>query len=186
MQLYGNVDLVKVIGGETLTPPQYGKVFITIKPKVGEVVSNSEKTRILNDLKSFIVGSITPVIRDPKNYTLNLNPFVVYDQNKTRKTPTELKKLITDLLVDFENSDSFKNFGGVYSQSNILSDIQNLDDAITYSNIKVKTCVLVNLEKNNEIETKYDASFFTSVENKLESHCAVTSDFFCTPGVASS
>ena len=115
MQLYGNADLVKVIGGETLTPPQYGKVFITIKPKVGEVVSNSEKTRILNDLKSFIVGSITPVIRDPKNYTLNLNPFVVYDQNKTRKTPTELKKLITDLLVDFENSDSFKNFGGVYS-----------------------------------------------------------------------
>ena len=184
MQLYGNADLVKVVGGETLTPPEYGKVFITIKPKVGEVVSNSEKTRILNDLKSFIVGSITPVIRDPKNYTLNLSPFVVYDRNKTRKTPTELKKLITDLLVDFENSDSFKNFGGVYSQSNILSDIQDIDDAITYSNIKVKTCVLVRLEKNNEIETKYDASFFTAIENKLESHCAVVSDYFCTPGVA--
>ena len=184
MQLYGNADLVKVVGGETLRPPQYGKVFITIKPKVGQVVSSSEKARIVTDLKSFIVGSITPVIRDPRRYTINLTPYIVYDQNKTRKTPTELSKLVTDLIVDFENSDSFKNFGGVYSQSNLLSEIQNLDDAITYSNIKVKACVLINLEQNNEIETKYDGSFFTTVENKLESDCAVSSDFFCTPGIA--
>jgi hypothetical protein len=184
MQLYGNADLVKVVGGETLNPPEYGKVFITIKPKVGEVVSNSEKSRILTDLKSFVVGSITPEIRDPKRYTINLNPFVVYDQNKTRKTPTEFNKLITDLIVDFENSDAFKNFGGVYSQSNILSEIQNLDDSITFSNIKVKTCVVTRLEKNNNIETKYNGSFFTSVESKLDSHCAVTSTFFCSPGIA--
>ena len=36
MQIYGNADLVKVVGGEQLSPPEYGKVFITIKPKVGE------------------------------------------------------------------------------------------------------------------------------------------------------
>ncbi len=184
MQLYGNADLVKVVGGETLKTPEYGKVFITIKPKVGEVISASEKAKIITDLKSYIVGSITPVIRDAKRYTINLSPVIVYDQNKTRKTPTQFSRLITDLIVDFENSDSFKNFGGVYSQSNIISNIQNLDSAITYSNIKVKTCIELTLRKNNEIETKYERSFFGAIENKLDGKYAVVSDFFCSPGIA--
>lgn len=184
MQLYGNADLVKVVGGETLTPPEYGKVYITIKPKVGEVVSSSEKKRIIKELKEYIVGSITPVIRDPKRYRIRLSPYIIYNNKKTRKTPTALQKLVRDLIVDFENSDSFKNFGGIYSQSSLLSDVQNLDSSITFANIKTKLCVQIDLEINNRIETKYEASFFTKINPKINGKYAVISDYFCVPGYA--
>ena len=182
MQLYGNADLVKVVGGETLTPPQYGKVFITIKPKVGEVVSASEKARIITELKSYIVGSITPVIRDPRKYKILLSPYLVYDKNKTRKTVVGLQKLVRDLIVNFENSDKFKNFGGVYSQSSLVSDIQNIDESITFANIKVKLCVEIPLEINNKIETLYKGSFFTKINPKVNGRYSAVSDYFCVPG----
>ena len=35
--LYPNIDSVSAYGGEELDPPQYGKVYITVKPKNGEI-----------------------------------------------------------------------------------------------------------------------------------------------------
>lgn len=182
MQIYGNADLVKVVGGELLNPPEYGKVFITIKPKVGNVVSDTEKDRIVRDLRSFIVGSVTPVIRDPRKYTIRVIPQLTYNKNKTRKSVATLKKLVRDIIVKYETTDLFKNFGGKFSNSSIVADIQNIDNSIISSNVKVRACVKVDLEINNRIETKYDGSFFTSIKSKLESKYAVVSDFFCYPG----
>ena len=182
MQIYGNSDLVKVVGGEQLRPPEYGKVFITIKPKVGSVVSDTEKDRIVRDLRSFIVGSVTPVIRDPKKYSIKVRPQLTYNKNKTRKSPATLKKLVRDIIVKYEATDLFKNFGGKYSNSSIIADIQNIDNSIISSNVKLRVCVEVDLDVNNRIETKYEGSFFTSVKSKLESKYAIVSDFFCYPG----
>lgn len=182
MQIYGNADLVKVVGGEQLSPPEYGKVFITIKPKVGSVVSDTEKDRIVRDLRSFIVGSVTPVIRDPKKYSIKVRPQLTYNKNKTRKSQATLKKLVRDIVVKYETTDLFKNFGGKYSNSSIIADIQNIDNSIISSNVKIRVCVEVDLDINNRIETKYEGSFFTSVKSKLESKYAIVSDFFCYPG----
>ena len=182
MQIYGNADLVKVIGGEKLNPPEYGKVFITIKPKVGIVVSDTEKSRIVRDLRNYIVGSVTPVIRDSKRYSIRVTPQLTYNKNKTRKSVATLKKLVRDIIVKYETTDLFKNFGGKYSNSSIIADIQNIDNSIISSNIKTKACVEIDLNINNRLETKYEGSFFTSVRSKLESKYAVVSDFFCYPG----
>ena len=37
--LYPNIDSVSAYGGEELDPPQFGKVYITVKPKNGEFLS---------------------------------------------------------------------------------------------------------------------------------------------------
>ena len=182
MQIYGNAELVKVVGGEKLNPPEYGKVFITIKPKVGSVVSDTEKSRIVRELRDFVVGSVTPVIRDPRKIDIKLKPQITFNKNKTRKSISTLKKLTRDVIVKYKTNDLFKNFGGRYSNSSILADIQNIDNSIISTNIKTKVCVEIDLEINNGIETKYTGSFFTSIRYKLESKYAIVSDFFCTPG----
>jgi len=182
MQIYGNADLVKVVGGEKLNPPEYGKVFITIKPKVGNVVSDTEKGRIVRELRDFVVGSVTPVIRDPRRVGIKVKPQLIYNKNKTRKSEATIKKLVRDIIVRYETTDLFKNFGGRYSNSSIVADIQNIDNSIISTNIKTKVCVEIDLEINNRLETKYTGSFFTSIRSKLASKYAIVSDFFCTPG----
>ena len=57
--VYPNTESVSVVGGEELDPPQFGTVFITIKPKNGEFVSDFDKTQILRKLKSYSLTGIT-------------------------------------------------------------------------------------------------------------------------------
>ena len=54
-QVFAETESVSAFGGEELSPPQYGKVFIAIKPKNGSYLSNFVKREIINDLKRYTV-----------------------------------------------------------------------------------------------------------------------------------
>ena len=51
--IYPNVDSVTAYGGEELIPPQYGKVFISVKPRNGDKLSDSTKRDLLLKLKNY-------------------------------------------------------------------------------------------------------------------------------------
>ena len=46
-KIYPETESISVFGGEEVIPPQYGKVFISIKPRTGDFLSNLAK-EILN------------------------------------------------------------------------------------------------------------------------------------------
>ena len=63
---YSNVESIYVWGGEDNDPPQYGKVFIAIKPATGTSISDGEKKSIINTyIKNKTLVSIIPEIVDP-------------------------------------------------------------------------------------------------------------------------
>ena len=55
-----------------MTPPQFGTVNISIKPKNGTFVSDFNKSRILSQLKQYTVSGINQRITDLKILTLKL------------------------------------------------------------------------------------------------------------------
>lgn len=179
--IYTNTDLVNITGGEKLTPPQFGKVMICIKPKVGDVISQGEKNRIVNDVKDYIVGSITPVVLDAIPFYILVEPVIVYDQTKTRKSSTQIKSLIDSAILNFNLSDEFKNFGGVYSSSKLLCDLEAIDSSIKY--ILIRTIYKRIVKLYNGIEFKYEVDFYTKIRSKLASKYTLISDIFCLKGV---
>ena len=50
-KIYPETESISVFGGEDLVPPQFGKVFISIKPRNGDFVPNLIKENIKRDLK---------------------------------------------------------------------------------------------------------------------------------------
>ena len=72
-KIYSETESVTAFGGEDLNPPQYGKVFITIKPFYGTFISDSVKNNIKQQLKKFSVSGIVPVILDAKVWYNELN-----------------------------------------------------------------------------------------------------------------
>ena len=50
-KIYPETESISVFGGEDLVPPQFGKVFISIKPRNGDFVPNLIKQNIKRDLK---------------------------------------------------------------------------------------------------------------------------------------
>ncbi len=180
--IYTNSDLITITGGEKLSPPQFGKVFICIKPKVGEIVSQGEKNRIINEVKNYIVGSITPVILDATPFYVEVDPVIVYDNTKTKKSLSQIQSLIDKTIVDFNLSDEFKNFNGTYSSVKLLCDLENIDSAIKYVMVRTLYKRVVRLYDN--IEYKYEIDFYTKIKSKLSSKYTLISDLFCLKGVS--
>ena len=136
-QIYPNTESVSVVGGEEVDPPQFGTVFITIKPKNGEFVSDFDKTQILSDLKNYSLTGINQKILDLKILYIELESYVYYNDSKVENI-NDLNVRVTNNLVKYSNSLDLNKFGGRFRYSKVLSVIDNIDDSITSNITRVR------------------------------------------------
>ena len=158
-QIYPNTESVSVVGGEELDPPEFGTVFITIKPKNGEFVSDFDKQSILSNLKNYTLAGINQKILDLKLLYVELDSFVYYDPSKV-STVSDLKTRITNGLLSYGSSTDLNKFGGRFKYSKILKVIDNIDDAIT-SNI-TRVIIRRNLRALTNQFAQYELCFGNS------------------------
>lgn len=180
-QIYGNAKLVKVIGGEDFTPPQFGKIYLIIEPDVGKVVSDQEKERIKAELSQYQVGSLDLQIRDAGRLSMFAKPIILFDKSKTANRESDLLSLANKEINDYTNDIEFNQFGGFYSDLKLRSRIQNLDDAIDY--VKVPIYLSKPVDLVNGIETQYAVDFNTSLDHFSDDPYYVISDAFCVKDV---
>jgi hypothetical protein len=178
--IYANADLVRVVGGETKSPPEYGKVFISIKPKVGSSISTIEKRRIVDEIKTYTVGSITPVIEDAISFYIQLYIKVIYDKNKSRKNNANLTSLAREIVNQYNLDDEFKNFNGVFSSSKLICLLRDIDSSIKFVVVKALFKRSVQLFEN--VFYRYKLNFYTKLRNNIDTKYTMISDPFCLKG----
>ena len=155
-QIYPNTESVSVVGGEELDPPEFGTVFITIKPKNGEFVSDFDKQSILSNLKNYTLAGINQKILDLKLLYVELDSFVYYDVSKV-STASDLKTSVTNGLLTYASSTDLNKFGGRFKYSKVLNVIDNIDDAIS-SNI-TRVIIRRNLKALTNQFAQYELCF---------------------------
>ena len=136
-QIYPNTESVSVVGGEEMDPPQFGTVFLTIKPKNGDFVSDFDKEQILSDLKGYSLTGINQKILDLKVLYIELENYTYYNAAKVGDV-AGLRASVVGGLTTYANSLDINKFGGRFRYSKILSVIDNIDDAITSNITRVK------------------------------------------------
>jgi len=135
---FADLEAVAVWGGEDNDVPDYGKVYVSIKPLSGEVLTEAQKTTIkTNILKPKNVVSITPVLVDPEYTYIDLEVYFKYNPNKATVTASGLATSIRNTLVTY-NNDTLKNFNGVYRDSNVGKKIDDTNVAIVSNITRVK------------------------------------------------
>jgi len=139
-QVFANVESVNVWGGEDNSPPIYGKVFICIKPRSGETLTNATKDSIKNTiLKGKNVVSIIPEIVDPQYLYVKLDTTVYYNPLSTNNNEETIKTLVRQVIADYNDSD-LKKFDGMFRFSKLSRLIDASEDSIL-SNISTLTLV---------------------------------------------
>jgi len=134
---YPNIETVSVWGGEENDPPDYGKAYISIKPKNAETLTATEKQFIKDQvLKTRNVVSITPELVDPEYTYIKLEVFFKYDPNLTNKTAGELRQAVADVITNYNNNE-LKKFDGVFRHSKLSRLIDNADPSILNSTVRV-------------------------------------------------
>ena len=135
--VYPNTESVSVVGGEELDPPQFGTVFITIKPKNGEFVSDFDKTQILRKLKSYSLTGINQKIVDLQILYVEVESFIYYDSTAVTSV-NGLRTKISDALTIYSRSGDVNRFGGRFKYSKVLNVIDNIDKAISSNITRIK------------------------------------------------
>ena len=128
---------VSVWGGEVNSPAIYGKVFICVLPTDADKLTNLQKDYILTQiLQKRNMVSVTPEIIDPEYINIALDVTVYYNPTITKKTPNQLQQIVTDTVVNYNNSD-LRRFDGVFRHSKLSRLIDTSDVSIVNSNITV-------------------------------------------------
>jgi hypothetical protein len=135
--LFPNVDSVTAYGGDELDPPEYGKVFISIKPRRGKYLSQLTKETIKKQLKQYSVAGIKPEIIDLKYLFIELDANVYYDKSSTSDV-LNLQSSVINTLKSYGDSYEINNFGGRFKYSKVVSLIDNTSDSITSNITKIK------------------------------------------------
>lgn len=135
-QIYPNTESVSVVGGEDLIPPQYGKVFISIKPKNGSLVSDFDKKNILSKLKNYSLSGISQEIVDLKVLYVEIDSSIYYNSSQVSNVDSLRTNVINSLDL-YANSVNVNKFGGRFKYSKLLQIIDNVDNSITSNITKV-------------------------------------------------
>ena len=122
-----------VYGGEEVDPPQYGRVFLGIKPKNGNYLSNFIKSDIELKLKKYSVAGIVPKVVDLKYIYVEINSYVYFNANKIDGA-NSVKSTVTETLETYAKSIELNKFGARLKYSKLLKQIDDTNSAIT-SNI---------------------------------------------------
>ena len=154
--IYPNTESVSVVGGEELTPPRFGTVLISIKPKNGDYVSDFDKQTILSKLKQYSLVGIKQEIIDLKVLYVELDSYVYYNSSQVSNV-NDLKTKVISTLTTYSRSVDVNKFGGRFKYSKILQLIDNADTAIT-SNI-TKIIIRRNLVASLNQFAQYELCF---------------------------
>jgi len=146
-QIYPNVSSIACYGGEEAEPPEYGKVFLAIKPKNADKLSLSEKNVILKKLRDYSVAAIQPKIIDPSILYIDLDTYAYFNPNVTRREASEVKNLIIISLTQLNTSGEFDKFGGKFKFSKVQKVIDDAETSITsnITRLKMRKNVIVDI-----------------------------------------
>jgi hypothetical protein len=142
---YPSIDSLSVWGGEDETPPVYGKVYISLKPKTNYFISETEKIRIVEEIiKPKAVVAVDAEIRDPEYLYLLVENYVEYDKRKTTSSIESLKNAIRNSILVYRDTNINK-----FDSTFVLSKLQDSIDSVDLNAIKGSETIL-RLQKRFE------------------------------------
>tara|TARA_B100000902_G_scaffold52130_1_gene58821 strand:- start:11416 stop:13476 length:2061 start_codon:yes stop_codon:yes gene_type:complete len=134
-RIYPDTESISVFGGEELNPPQYGKVFISIKPKFGDFLPNLIKENIKLKLKKYAVAGVVPEILDLKYLYIEISSKIYYNTNLAPSS-ANVSSIVSNNASKYANSTELNKYGARFKYSKFLKIIDDSHPSVT-SNITV-------------------------------------------------
>jgi hypothetical protein len=136
-KIYPETESISVFGGEELVPPQYGKVFISIKPRTGDFLPNLIKENIKRDLKKYAVAGIVPEILDLKYLYIEADSKIYYNTNLAPSS-AYVSSIIQSNTNKYAESTELNRYGARFKYSKFLKIIDDSHESVTSNITKIQ------------------------------------------------
>lgn len=126
---YPEIDAISVYGGDTVSPPQYGRVFIALSISGVETLPTSKRDEYFNFIKPKMANPIQPVFVNPKFLYARVDTRVKYNINITPLKPDEVRLLVAAAITSY-NDQYLNDFSATIKGSRFVSAIDQADTSI--------------------------------------------------------
>ena len=160
-KIYPEAESVSVFGGEELSPPQFGKVFITIKPFYGPFVPDSIKNNLKTLIKKYSVAGIVCEIQDLKFLYVEVDVNAYYNPNLAPDA-NAVKTVVTNNITKYADSTELNKYGAKFKYSKFQGIVDNSHDSITsnITKIEIRRDMKPALNQSAEYELCFGNQFY--------------------------
>lgn len=131
------INSIAVWGGEENVPPIYGKVFVSIEPLPGTVLTQNDYDIITRDIIGpRSVVSIQPEYVDPEYTYIGLDVTVKYNSTQTTFTPARIEQEVNTVITSFFENNLNKLESNFY-YSKLSKAILETTSSVYSTNIEV-------------------------------------------------
>jgi hypothetical protein len=156
------VQSCSVWGGENNDPPMYGKVFISLDPVEGQIITNEVKDNILTSLVAPRAPvALLPEFIDPVYTYIGLKVGIVYDPSTTTLTSGEISQAASTAITNYFNTDLNQLNKNFY-----YSRIHNVVKAVSPSIVSVN--ITPTLQKRLTAELNTAANYTFSYNSRVQ------------------
>lgn len=170
---FPEINAVHAYGGEDLSPPQFGKVFIAVDITNVDGFPESKKIEYRNFIDRRSPFGIRPVFVDPEFSYLSVRSKVRYDVNVTSASRETLKSIIKNAIVDY-NEEYLNDFNVILRNSKLETEIDDSDASIISSVTRTRIYKKINprLGLSENFRINFGVPIIDTIPEKEDLHRA--------------
>ena len=164
-KVYPATSDIIIFGGEDQEPPEYGKVFIALKPTDQSYLTSLTKQKIIADLKKYVVASVEPKIIDPSILYVELTSKIYYNGSTTDQTTSQIRDKVITGVQSYLNTSDTEKFNGKFRHSKMVGVIDDSDNNINSN--------LTSVTMRKDFYPQLNSTFYYEVcfQNSFDKDC---------------
>lgn len=173
-QNFGNIESIRVWGGEENIPVRYNSVFVCIKPEFNDFLTEVEKENIRKIVSAKSIMNMSLQFVDPEYLNLSVLSTIYYSPTKVPED-FSLEATVSDRIRTFSD-EQLEAFSAQFRYSRFVSMVDNAHPAINNNITKVTMYKSLDVELN--VSRLYVVNFLNAIRNQ---NLSVTSSRFRIP-----
>ena len=165
-QEFNDIEAINVYGGDTVTPPKFGKVIISVDLKNADGISTVRKEDIEEFVRNRAPLSIRPEVVNPEFLFVDVTTEVVYNPNVTVKGSEQIKSDVTTAITSFMAS-NINDFDSKLRRSKLVRAIDDADPSILNNNttILLEKPIVPVLYQAASYDLSFDNEIYREIPN---------------------
>jgi len=163
--VYPATSDIVIFGGEDQDPPEYGKVFIALKPTDASYLTSLTKNKIVEDLKKYVVASVEPRLIDPSILFVEMNSKIYYGSLSTDQTASQIRDKVIGNVQNYLDTSDTEKFNGKFRYSKMVGVIDDSDKSINSN--------LTSITMRKDFYPSLNSTFYYEVcfQNAFDKDC---------------
>jgi hypothetical protein len=126
---FPEINAVTAFGGEDATPPQYGRIFVSVDLSAIDGLPKIKEEEYKRFLRSRSSVAMEPIFITPDYTYLKVDSTVRYNINRTGLNPEDIRTYVIDGILNYAST-YLNSFARTFRYSKLVQAIDSTDNAI--------------------------------------------------------